>query len=161
MRNGVSSSLSAGRTLGTKFVSKCCFNSAHISQNFMTEHTSHATTQAALPSTLEMACLSFPRAKSHTSPDFPYHSLCTPSRICPQFERHGLLSACPSAVQAALPPIDSVQNAKNHSIKGRASMHRPSIENETQAFVFSTPSPSRTSLTVGSTRSSMIRIAAG
>ena len=53
-----------------------------------------------------------------------------------------------------------VQNAANHSVKGSIAMQRPSISNETQAFVFSTPSTTLTSLTVSSRGTRMLRIRA-
>jgi hypothetical protein len=52
-----------------------------------------------------------------------------------------------------------VQNAANRSVKWSIAMQRPSIGNETQAFVFSTPSTTRTSLTNGSSGTPLLRIA--
>jgi hypothetical protein len=72
-----------------------------------------------------------------------------------------LFAACPLAVRAVSAPIKWEQNAINRTRKGSVVMQRPNVSNEMQVFVFSTPSPSRASLTVGSTRTKMLRIFAG
>ena len=54
----------------------------------------------------------------------------------------------------------SVQNAAYYSVNGSTAMQRPSISNGTQAFVFSTPATSRTSLTFRSSGTPMLRMAA-
>jgi hypothetical protein len=48
-----------------------------------------------------------------------------------------------------------------NQIKGACVMRRPNINSQGKVFVFSTPSPARASLTVGSTRTKMLRIFAG
>jgi len=55
----------------------------------------------------------------------------------------------------------SIRQNVCESNQGSLVMHRPNIYNQGKVGVFSTPSPTRTSLTVGSTRTSMLRIAAG
>jgi hypothetical protein len=78
---------------------------------------------------------------------------------CVDWQR--LVAACPLAVRAALAPIKWVQNGINQTHKESVVMQRPNVSNEMQVFVFSTPSPARASLTVGSTRTKMLRIFAG
>jgi hypothetical protein len=82
------------------------------------------------------------------------------SALRTKFEGQGHIAACPTAVRAALTPMKLMQNAANHSVKASAAMQRPSISNETQAFVFSTPSTTLTSLTVSSSGTRMLRIRA-
>jgi hypothetical protein len=48
-----------------------------------------------------------------------------------------------------------------NQIKGASIMRRPNINSQGKVSLFSTPSPSRQSLTVGSTRTKMLRIFAG
>jgi hypothetical protein len=65
------------------------------------------------------------------------------------------------AKPTALAPMKWVQDAASHPVKESAGMQRTSISNEAQAFVYSKPSTALTSLTVGSTRTKMLRIFAG
>jgi hypothetical protein len=55
----------------------------------------------------------------------------------------------------------SIRQNVCESNQGGLLMQRPNISSQGKVFVFSTPSPTRPSLTVGSTRTSMLRIAAG
>ena len=55
----------------------------------------------------------------------------------------------------------SIRQNVCESNRGRLLMQRPNIKSQWKVSVFSTPSPTRTSLTVGSTRTKMLRIFAG
>lgn len=97
----------------------------------------------------------------------PSHPMCAATALspgsvkqCQGFDWQSLLAACPSAVRAAMTPINWLQNTANHSVKGSTAMQRPKSKMQIQALVFSTPSTARTCLTVSSSGTIMLRIIA-